>query len=127
MKSIILALLMVLNTQPANPLPEAENTGVVPCGYYGVDGWVTTKLADFEISERTALAIANDVFNQICHADYLEQTEVYVNETDDCYIVFRGYPNELTDDGKLLINISNSLEIIIRKSDGKVIRIEAGE
>jgi hypothetical protein len=94
-------------------------TDKVEIGYYGIDGWTKTDLADLSITKETAVVIAEDVFLQQMGKDFVNKTIVGVRETDDkeCYSVFR-YEEDV--DG-------GDYSIIIRKSDGKILRIAAGE
>ena len=87
-------------------------------GYYGYEGWVGESI-DFQLSEAVAIAIADDVFLQIKGADFIDKTTVAVDETYDekCFVVSRY--EELVDGG--------DLSVIIRKSDGKILKVIAGE
>lgn len=91
----------------------------VEIGYYGIDGWTTAETLDLKITKETATVIADDVFLQIKGEDFVNETTIGVRETDDgkCYSVYRY---------KELV-LGGDLSIIIRKSDGKVLRIIAGE
>lgn len=91
----------------------------VGLGCYGIDGWTTVETFDLELTKETAVIIADDVFSQIKGNDFVNETTVGIRETEDgkCYSVYRY--NELVPGG--------DLSIIIRKSDGKILRIEAGE
>ena len=98
---------------------ETEYTDTVEIGYYGIDGWTKTDLADLSITKETAIVIAEDVFLQQMGSDFVNKTIVGVRETDDkeCYSVFR-YEEDV--DG-------GDYSVVIRKSDGKILRIVAGE
>ncbi len=91
----------------------------VEIGYYGLEGWTATETLDLEITKETAVVIANDVFSQIKDEDFVSKTTVGIRETDDkrCYAVFR-YEEDVE---------GGELSVIVRKSDGKVLRIVAGE
>lgn len=97
---------------------EVENDQV-QIGYYGLEGWITDKVADFEITKETAIVIADDVFSQIKGKEFLVETVMGIRESDDkkTYSVYRYKENVVGED----------LSIIIRKSDGKIINIVAEE
>jgi len=86
-------------------------------GYDGIEEW---DKANLDMTEETAVAIADAVFLQRYGKDFVEKTAIGVRETDDkkSFIVFR-YEEEFDCGG--------DISIIIRKSDGKIFRIELGE
>lgn len=87
----------------------------VEVGYYGVKGW-TAEVLDFEITKETAVAIADDVFLKIGGKDFMTETNVGVDETDDgkCYSVYRHEEPNVP---------GGNISVIIRKSDGKILRV----
>lgn len=90
----------------------------IKTGFF-VDGkWSDKQAFQMEISEETAISLANDVFAQIYGKDYLENSKVAVYENDfgDCYLVIRYKP---LDTGGYVVHI--------RKSDGKIIGVETAE
>lgn len=88
-------------------------------GLRGLTGWAG-EIAEFELSEATALAIADDVFLQIKGEDYLKNTIVAVEQTYDekCFVVTRSEEPIVPGGG---------LSVTIRKSDGKILRVVTGE
>ena len=97
----------------------AENEGI-EIGYYGIEGWISVDLVEFAMTKETAVIIADDIFLQIKGETFLTETVIGIDETDDgkCYSVYR-YTEP--------IEPGEDLSIIIRKSDGKVLRVVAGE
>ena len=97
--------------------------GPIEVGYYGIDGWTVTKTFDLKISEEAALAIANDVFLAVCGEEYIEETVVNIVDADDGenYSVYR-----YEEDPYFYID-GGTVEVKIRKSDGKVLKVELGE
>ena len=98
----------------------SAETNQVEIGYYGVEGWTSHKTLDFELSKETAIAIADDIFLQMKGKEFLMETVVGINETDDgtCYSIYR-YREPIVPGG--------DVSIIVRKSDGKILRIVAEE
>ena len=92
----------------------------IEMGYQGTGGWTVTGTVAIEITKETAQAIADNVFSQIYDENYIKQTNPLVGETDDgtCYSISR-YKKPLIPGG--------DLAVIIRKSDGKIMRIEGEE
>lgn len=72
------------------------------------------------MSKETAGAIADDVFLQMKGNEFLKETVVGIDEIDNgkCYNVYR-YKEPIIPGG--------NLSVIIRKSDGKILRIVAEE
>lgn len=92
----------------------------IEMGYQGTGGWTVTGTVAIEITKETAQAIADNVFSQIYDENYIKETDPLVGETDDgtCYSISR-YKKPLIPGG--------DLAVIIRKSDGKIMRIEGEE
>lgn len=92
----------------------------IEMGYYGLDGWTKVDSVDFEMTKETAVTIADDVFLQVRDNKFLKETVVEIDEIDNgkCYSVYRH---------KTPIIPGEDLSVIVRKSDGKVLRIVAGE
>lgn len=86
----------------------------VEMGYYDLDEWITTDTIDISITAETALTIADNVFYKMRGKDYINDTTSTICETDDnkYYIVCRCKENA----------IGGKHSVIIRKSDGKIIR-----
>ncbi|MCH5188005.1 MAG: hypothetical protein J1F63_06340 [Oscillospiraceae bacterium] len=95
-------------------------TDKVDIGYYDTEGWTVLKTPDFKLSKEAAIAIADDVYLQIFGEDYLAETVVGIHEIDDgtCYYIYR-YREPLIPGG--------DISIVVRKSDGKIMRIVAEE
>ena len=113
----ILRVYNALNNSTADQKKGVQNNAF-ELGYYGKEGWVGESV-DFQLGEAVAIAIADDVFLQIEGADFIDKTTVVVDETYDekCFIVSRY--KEFVSGG--------DLSVIIRKSDGKILKVIAGE
>lgn len=98
---------------------DAENDRV-EVGHYGMEGWTATRAPDFKMTEETAVTIANEVFLQLKGKDFLTKTIAGIGERDNrtCYSICR-YKEPVVPGG--------DLSVTIRKSDGKIMRIVAGE
>lgn len=113
----ILRVYNALNHSTADQEKGMQNNAF-ELGYYGKEGWVGESV-DFQLGEAVAIAIADDVFLQIEGTDFIDKTTVVVDETYDekCFVVSRY--KELVPGG--------DLSVIIRKSDGKILKVIAGE
>lgn len=116
---------IALNTDKG--LYESEQ---IEAGYYGINGWAGRVVDGIEISKETAIALADDVFRQIHGEKFLNETVITsVRETNNGGL----YPVE---NGKFY-SVCRALDIedleggcwsvIIDKSNGKVLRVVAGE
>lgn len=97
----------------------AMTTDKIELGYFGIDGWTGNEV-DFSLTKESAVVIADDVLFQLKGKEFLEQTTVGVDEIENgkYYSVYR-YKEPIVPGG--------DLSVIIRKSDGKIMRIVAGE
>lgn len=98
---------------------DAENDRI-EMGHYDIGGWKKVDSVDFEMTKETALAIANDIFLQVKGKEFLLETFARIDEIDNgtCYSIYRYTPPMIP---------GGELSIIIRKSDGKILRMVAGE
>jgi hypothetical protein len=94
-------------------------TDKVELGYYGIKGWTGVEVVDLSITKETAITIAEDAFTQIKGKGFVNETEIGAREVDGgkYYSVFR-YKEGI---------YGGDLSVIIRKSDGKIMRVVAGE
>ena len=103
-----------LSTKTITPDDETIEVGIT-----GIDGWMAFDKIDLEISKNTAITLADEIYTHIFGDEYINNTNVYVDSTSnsDCYIVFR-YGDSSYD---------SQYEIYIRKSDGKIVKVELTE
>ncbi|MBE7043988.1 MAG: hypothetical protein E7397_00535 [Ruminococcaceae bacterium] len=93
----------------------------VESGYQGIEGWVG-KSIDFQIPLQTAVMLAEEAFQQAFGDEFMKSTYVSnVSEVDNekYFSVTR-----IKKDGPV---VGGCWSAIIRKSDGKIMRIETGE
>lgn len=93
-------------------------TDRVEVGYGGIKEWNSI---DIGLTEKTAIAIADAVFLQTQGEKFINDTEIKVKESDEgsLFVVSRYYHP--------LIQVGGGYTIIVRKSDGKIMKIIAEE
>ena len=98
----------------------------VEFGFYGVNGWegspqtITVKKREIsgeEITEEEAIAIADEVLLSVTNEEYVNTRISKVVEKDDIYVVSKRSEGWVA---------GGTLDLEIRKSDGKVLRVISG-
>ena len=120
MKKIVLILaILLLLTASACANGGRGNENVTDRVEIAIVGCEPHEKVDLKITEETAIAIADPIFLQRYGKEFVEKTIISVTESKD------GSSFEVTRYEELMLG--GDLTIIIRKSDAKVLRIEAGE
>lgn len=94
-----------------------DSDGKIEKGFDGKDGWTVESYAQVEISKETAISLADDVYLSLYGKDYIDNTLIGVADEGEYYWVFRYKEGEL----------GGTVEICIRKCDGRIMKISLAE